>query len=114
MDRVAGGARMSRRRFLALSGAGLAAVGFLGASGAGAVFAEDAPDIGATRFVYGGSGVEILPEPEPRIVIDGEALPVVSSNGAYRTGALAYSPERTLEDLARRVVDHRSRMMGRM
>lgn len=108
--------RMSRRRFLALSAAGLAVAG-LGVGGARPAAArEETPRLGGVsrRFAYRGSEVLVEEAPEPRISIDGEDLYVIDSNGAYRAARFAYSPASSLDELAKRVVDNRAKIPGRI
>ncbi len=99
------GASLSRRRFLALSAAGLIVSALPGGRATAATEEESA-------FSYRGSEVSVETGAEPRIVVDDEALEVVDSNGAYRAAGFMYSPQQTLEELARRVIDNRARIAG--
>lgn len=96
---------LSRRRFLALSAAGLIVAALPGGPAAAATE-------GARGFSYRGSEVRVEAGAEPRIMVDGEALEVIDSNGAYRAAGYMYSPHPTLEELAKRVVDNRARIAG--
>ncbi len=104
-ERVNGGVTLSRRRFLALSAAGLIVAALPGGPVAAATE-------GARGFSYRGSEVRVEAGAEPRIVVDGEALEVIDSNGAYRAAGFMYSPQPTLEKLAKRLVENRSRIAG--
>lgn len=71
--------------------------------------AARAQEIVAREFSYEGSSVRIeTSDAGPRIVVDGRSLTVVDSNGAYRAPGSMYSPEQTLEGLARRTVENRA------
>ena len=100
-----GGMALSRRRFLALSAAGLIVSALPGGRATAATQGEGA-------FSYRGSEVSVETGAEPRIVVDGEALEVIDSNGAYRAAGFMYSPQPTIEELARRLVDNRARIAG--
>ena len=99
------GASLSRRRFLALSAAGLVVSALPGGSATAATEGEQ-------TFSYRGSNVRVETGAEPRIVVDGEALELVDSNGAYRAAGFMYSPQPTPEGLARRLVENRARIAG--
>ena len=104
-ERENGGAALSRRRFLALSAAGLIVAALPGGPAAAATE-------GARRFSYRGSEVRVEAGAEPRIVVDGEVLEVIDSNGAYRAAGFMYSPQATLEELGERLVDNHARIAG--
>ena len=104
-ERENSGMTLSRRRFLALSAAGLIVAVLPGGP---AVAATDR----ARRFSYRGSEVRVEAGGEPRILVDGETLEVIDSNGAYRAAGFMYSPQATLEELAKRLLDNRGRIAG--
>jgi hypothetical protein len=104
--RGSGGRRvLTRRAFLTLAGAGIAVAAGLPAPAR----AQVAPK----RFSYEGAAVEIAPEGSgAQIMVDGQSVEVVDSNGAYRAAGFMYSPQPTIEELARRLVDNRHRIAG--
>lgn len=107
MDQRGSGSRrvLTRRAFLTLAGAGIAVAGGLPATAR----AQIAPK----RFSYEGAAVEIAPKGSgAEISVDGLGVEVIDSNGAYRAAGFMYSPQFTLEELARRVVENRHRIAG--
>ncbi len=96
---------LTRRTFLTLAGAGIAVAAGLPT----AARAQIVPK----RFSYEGAVVEIAGERGSiELSVDGEALEVVDSNGAYRAAGFMYSPQPTPEELARRLIDNRARIAG--
>ncbi len=96
---------LTRRAFLTLAGAGIAVAAGLPT----AARAQIVPK----RFSYEGAVVEIAGERGSiELSVDGEALEVVDSNGAYRAAGFMYSPQPTPEQLAKRLVDNRHRIAG--
>jgi hypothetical protein len=105
-QRRSGGRRvLTRRAFLALAGAGIAVAAGLPT----AARAQIAPK----RFSYKGAVVQIAGERGSiGISVDGRGLEVVDSNGAYRAAGFMYSPQPTLEELAKRLVENRASIAG--
>lgn len=96
---------LDRKAFLALAGAGLAVVAGLPATAR----ARIAP----RRFSHDGADVEIRPQGSgAEISVDGVGVGVVDSNGAYRAAGFMYSPQPTLEGLARRLAEARTSVAG--
>ena len=96
---------LTRRAFLALAGAGIAVAAGLPATAR----AEIAPK----RFAHEGVDVEIAPKKGDgaEISVDGRGFEVVDSNGAYRAAGFMYSPQPTPEELAKRLVENRRRIV---
>lgn len=105
MSHASEGSVLGRRRFLALSVAGLAVAVLPG--GPAAVTG------GMRTFSHSGRQVSVRNWGEPELVVDGEALRVVYSSGAYRAVEFAFSPQPTLEALGRRVAENAGRIPGR-
>lgn len=68
----------------------------------------------ASTFSHRGVKVSVATTAAgPRLSVDGEDLVVISSNGAYRAVAFAFSPQPTLASLGRRVAENLDRIPGR-
>jgi hypothetical protein len=105
MSNASEGSVLGRRRFLALSVAGLAVVALPG---------SPAAFTGKMRtFSHSGREVSVGNLGQPELIVDGEALEVVFTNGAYRAVEFAFSPQPTLEALGRRVAENAGRIPGR-
>lgn len=107
-QRRSGGRRvLTRRAFLALAGAGIGVAAGLPT----AARAQIVPK----RFSYERAVVEIAGERSvTEISVDGKRFEVVDSNGAYRAAGFMYSPQPTPEELAKRLVENRGRIAGRI
>ncbi len=94
---------------MALSAAGLGATVAGVSLPAGAARTQEAD--AAREISHRGVSVRLeTAGGRPRIVLDGKALGVVDTNGAYRAAGFMYSPQPTLEQLARRVVENRGKI----
>ena len=100
-----GGWLLSRQRFLGLSMAGLAVAVF-------PVGQSVIPDRRRT-FVHRGKEISVATDGGDELIVEGESLRVVYSNGAYRAAEFAFAPSSTLEDLGRRVAENTGRIPGR-
>lgn len=87
-------------------------------AGAGIVVAAGLPsaaraEIATKRFSHEGAAVEISGRGSGvKISVDGRGVEVVDSNGAYRAAGFMYAPQPTPEDLAKRLVENRRRIMA--
>ena len=96
---------LARRTLLALAGAGVAVA-------TGVVSSAHAERV-RKRFSHAGADVEISATGSgAEISVDGRAFEVVDSNGAYRAAGFMYSPQPTIEQLAKRLVESRRRIAG--
>ena len=97
---------LSRRRFLGLAAAGVAVAAFPAAG-------ARAQEVGR-EFSFEGSEINIKPRAgeEPVIEVDGDAVDVIDTNGAYRAADFAYSPQPTPKALAKRLVERRNKIDG--
>lgn len=104
-DEERDGGALSRRGFLSLSAAGLAVVALPSAPA----------DTDVMRtFTHNGREVKVATDGGKRLVVGGEELNVITSNGAYRALEFPFSPQPTLEDLGRRVAENADRIAGRL
>lgn len=99
------GGALSRRGFLSLSVAGLAVV---------ALPSGPAETDGMRTFTHSGREVKVAADGREKLVVGGEELNVITSNGAYRTLEFAFSPQPTLEALGKRVAENAGRIAGRL
>ena len=99
------GSSLSRQSFLALSVAGLAVVSLPVSLGT---------NRGTRTFTHSGREISVGTGENAELIVDGERLQVVSSNGAYRAVEFAFAPQQTIEDLGRRVAENAGRIAGRI
>jgi hypothetical protein len=105
MRHEGGGSDLSRRRFLAFSAAGLVMAALPGG--------PTAVTVGMRTFSHRGLEVKVGNFGDPELIVEGEPVKVVSSNGAYRAVEFAFSPQPTLESLGKRVAENAGRIPGR-
>jgi hypothetical protein len=107
-QRRSGGRRvLTRRAFLALAGSGIAVAAGLPTVARAQIVPK--------RFSYEGAAVEIAgARGATEITVAGKGFEVVDSNGAYRAAGFMYTPQSTPEELAKRLVENRGRIAGRI
>jgi len=96
---------LSRREFLAL----------LGATGVLATGSYAMPAWAQTQrtFTHEGRRISLQErDGELELYIDGKPVETVDSNGVYRAANFMYSPQLTLEELAKSMIDHRAVQAG--
>ena len=103
--REVGGGALSRRSFLSLSVAGLAVIALPGGP---------AVTDGMRTFVHRDRKVSVATDGRHKLIVGGEQLHVITSNGAYRALEFPFLPQPTLEDLGRRVAENANRIPGRL
>lgn len=97
--------KFSRRDFMRFGAVGIAGAGLLALTGwIPSTAAQEQPGF----MVYRGRRIIIGKRfGRPRVSINGQRVVVVTGDGSYRAANFMFSPARTPQELAKRLVDYR-------